>query len=120
MTRNRGAPSLTRAALLRLTPYTSPAPLRPQVTTCDAQPSPSSGVMVFVSGNLIVRCALSPLRASPRTQRSAHPLMPRCFLCRATQTEGESRAIKFSQVFHLMPAGTSWFVFNDLFRLNYG
>lgn len=24
------------------------------------------------------------------------------------------------QVFHLMPAGTSYYVFNDMFRLNYG
>jgi len=39
---------------------------------------------------------------------------------RARQPEGESRPQKFSQVFHLMPAGASWFVFNDLFRLNYG
>ena len=36
------------------------------------------------------------------------------------QTEGETRPCKFSQVFHLMPAGASWFVFNDMFRLNYG
>jgi hypothetical protein len=36
------------------------------------------------------------------------------------QTEGETRPIKFSQCFHLMPAGASWFVFNDMFRLNYG
>ena len=34
--------------------------------------------------------------------------------------EGETRPLKFAQVFHLMPAGASWFVFNDMFRLNYG
>ena len=43
-------------------------------------------------------------------------IFPRLF----AQTEGETRPCKFSQVFHLMPAGASWFVFNDMFRLNYG
>ena len=32
----------------------------------------------------------------------------------------KTRPLKFAQVFHLMPAGASWFVFNDMFRLNYG
>lgn len=36
------------------------------------------------------------------------------------QTEGEANALKFSQVFHLMPVGTSFVVTNDMFRLNYG
>eukprot|EP00775_Hariotina_reticulata_P012970 gene12970-13099_t len=35
-------------------------------------------------------------------------------------TEGESNALKFSQVFHLMPVGGSFVVTNDMFRLNYG
>lgn len=58
--------------------------------------------MVFVSGNLIVRRPAS-----------------RCLWVSdaSPQTEGESRPNKFSQVFHLMPAGTSWFVYNDMFRL---
>jgi hypothetical protein len=33
--------------------------------------------------------------------------------------EGESNALKFSQVFHLAPVGGSFVVTNDLFRLNY-
>ncbi|KAJ9508807.1 hypothetical protein V8C86DRAFT_1803566 [Haematococcus lacustris] len=36
------------------------------------------------------------------------------------QVEGESNAMKFSQVFHLMPFNTSFVVTNDMFRLNYG
>ena len=94
--------------------------------------------MVFVSGNLIVRAR--PRRCTPNARlsnplRAAAPLYrlhrrlhvkastlrvalmsPRLF----AQTEGETRPCKFSQVFHLMPAGASWFVFNDMFRLNYG
>ncbi|KIK95962.1 hypothetical protein PAXRUDRAFT_826480 [Paxillus rubicundulus Ve08.2h10] len=29
-------------------------------------------------------------------------------------------ALNFSQVFHLIPDGGSYYVFNDIFRLNYG
>jgi len=35
-------------------------------------------------------------------------------------TEGESRPMAFSQVFHLAPMNNSWVVTNDIFRLNYG
>jgi len=28
--------------------------------------------------------------------------------------------LQFSQVFHLIPDGNSYYVFNDIFRLNYG
>ncbi|CAH2034048.1 unnamed protein product, partial [Thlaspi arvense] len=75
------------------------------ITTVDCQPSgPAGGMVVFVSGNL--------------------------------QLAGEQHALKFSQVFpnlipsiyttfdfimfHLMPtAQGSYYVFNDIFRLNY-
>mmetsp|Transcript_11909 Transcript_11909/g.16143 ORF Transcript_11909/g.16143 Transcript_11909/m.16143 type:complete len:123 (+) Transcript_11909:40-408(+) len=37
------------------------------------------------------------------------------------QVEGEERPLKFSEVFHLCPTPEgSYFVFNDMFRLNYG
>ncbi|KIZ07699.1 Nuclear transport factor 2 [Monoraphidium neglectum] len=42
------------------------------------------------------------------------------FVTGQVQTEGESNALKFSQVFHLMPVGSSFVVTNDMFRLNYG
>ncbi|GBF95255.1 nuclear transport factor [Raphidocelis subcapitata] len=42
------------------------------------------------------------------------------FVTGHVQAEGESNALKFSQVFHLMPVGTSFVVTNDMFRLNYG
>ncbi|KAI8473841.1 MAG: hypothetical protein J3K34DRAFT_409377 [Monoraphidium minutum] len=42
------------------------------------------------------------------------------FVTGHVQPEGENNALKFSQVFHLMPVGTSFVVTNDMFRLNYG
>lgn len=68
--------------------------VRHQVVTCDAQPVlPESlnGVLVFVNGDLTV--------------------------------DDSNQPIKFAQVFHLLPdqgnPGMFW-VYNDLFRLNYG
>ena len=65
-----------------------------QVVTLDTQPSPNGGVIVMVCGNLLI--------------------------------DGEQRAQKFSQTFQLMPteaaglAPGSYFIFNDVFRLNVG
>lgn len=65
-----------------------------QVVTCDCQPVlPDSlnGVLVFVSGKLLVDDGTQPLQ--------------------------------FAQVFHLMPDpgnAQSFWVYNDMFRLNYG
>jgi len=62
-----------------------------RIVTLDCQPSPGNGILVFVSGELVV-------------------------------DEG-SQTIRFSQVFNLQPtpgAANSFFVLNDLFRLNYG
>lgn len=33
--------------------------------------------------------------------------------------DGSANPIKFAQTFHLMPNGASWYVHNDIFRLNY-
>ncbi|KAK3122239.1 hypothetical protein QOZ80_8AG0638870 [Eleusine coracana subsp. coracana] len=61
------------------------------IATVDCQPSgPQGGMLVFVSGSI---------RTSPNPEE--HPL-------------------RFSQVFHLLPAGQSFYVQNDMFRLNYG
>eukprot|EP01023_Acetabularia_acetabulum_P040681 TRINITY_DN3947_c0_g1_i1.p2 TRINITY_DN3947_c0_g1~~TRINITY_DN3947_c0_g1_i1.p2 ORF type:complete len:144 (-),score=6.21 TRINITY_DN3947_c0_g1_i1:340-708(-) len=59
-----------------------------KIASLDAQPSPSQGILVFVTGQLL--------------------------------TEGESNPLRFSQLFHLAPAGQSFIVTNDMFRLNYG
>jgi len=62
-----------------------------RVDTFDCQPSPGNGIIVFVSGALLVDDSPEPLR--------------------------------FSQVFNLQPTPGqqgSFYVLNDLFRLNYG
>ncbi|CAH7667381.1 nuclear transport factor 2 [Phakopsora pachyrhizi] len=61
-----------------------------QVQTLDAQPSTpgSNGLVVLVTGTLIV--------------------------------DDEATPLKFSQSFHLVKDGSTFFVLNDLFRLVYG
>ena len=60
-----------------------------KITTCDAQPCPSGGILVMVTGDLAV--------------------------------DGQTGTpLKFAQTFHLMPNGASWYIHNDIFRLNYG
>ena len=42
------------------------------------------------------------------------------FVSGTLQLAGEQHALKFSQMFHLMPTPqSSFYVFNDIFRLNY-
>uniref|UniRef100_A0A0A9WZ74 Nuclear transport factor 2 n=2 Tax=Lygus hesperus TaxID=30085 RepID=A0A0A9WZ74_LYGHE len=36
------------------------------------------------------------------------------------KVDGEANPIKFAQVWHLLPQGNSFWVYNDIFRLNYG
>ncbi|KAL6900728.1 hypothetical protein ACP4OV_005404 [Aristida adscensionis] len=42
------------------------------------------------------------------------------FVSGSIRTGPEDHPIKFSQAFHLLPAGQTFFVQNDMFRLNYG
>mmetsp|Transcript_18497 Transcript_18497/g.25720 ORF Transcript_18497/g.25720 Transcript_18497/m.25720 type:complete len:257 (-) Transcript_18497:34-804(-) len=45
------------------------------------------------------------------------------FICGDLTVDGGPNALKFSQVFQLLPSpqgGSNWFVQNDIFRLNYG
>ncbi|GBG62091.1 hypothetical protein CBR_g28567 [Chara braunii] len=41
------------------------------------------------------------------------------FVSGTLQVEGEQHVLKFSQMFHLLKGPTSFYVFNDIFRLNY-
>ncbi|KAI3832870.1 hypothetical protein MKX03_026631 [Papaver bracteatum] len=41
------------------------------------------------------------------------------FVSGSLQLAGEQHALKFSQMFHLMPAQNTFYVLNDIFRLNY-
>jgi hypothetical protein len=65
-----------------------------QVVTIDTQPTPNGGVLVFVCGNLLI--------------------------------DNETQPQKFAQTFQLMPTDAvglpagSYFIFNDVFRLNVG
>ena len=61
-----------------------------QVVTIDCQPTPGGGVLVMVCGNLLI--------------------------------DQEQMPQKFSQVFQLLPTpdGASYYIFNDIFRLNVG
>jgi len=76
---------------LRSLPFQS---VQHQVVTLDTQPSPNGGVVVMVCGNMLI--------------------------------DGEQHPQKFSQTFQLLPtevaglAPGSFFIFNDLFRLNVG
>lgn len=58
--------------------------------TVDCQPTPNNGILVFVSG--------------------------------ALRVDNDTNPLKFSQAFHLLPlpTGQGYYVFNDIFRLNYG
>ncbi|ODQ79703.1 hypothetical protein BABINDRAFT_161417 [Babjeviella inositovora NRRL Y-12698] len=38
----------------------------------------------------------------------------------ALLVDEEQNQMRYSQVFHLIPDGSSYYVFNDIFRLNYG
>mmetsp|Transcript_12660 Transcript_12660/g.38688 ORF Transcript_12660/g.38688 Transcript_12660/m.38688 type:complete len:127 (-) Transcript_12660:871-1251(-) len=59
-----------------------------QVSTLDSQPTPSGGIICFVTGKLIV--------------------------------DGDANPLMFGQTFQLMPTPQgSWYIHNDLFRLNY-
>ena len=65
--------------------------LKHTVKSSDFQPTPGNGILVFVTGDLHVDDSPNP--------------------------------IKFAQVFHLLPTDASmanFFVYNDVFRLNYG
>jgi len=62
-----------------------------RISTIDCQPSPGNGILVFVNGELAVDDSPAPFR--------------------------------FAQVFNLQPTPgqqSSFFVLNDIFRLNYG
>ncbi|ORY62491.1 uncharacterized protein BCR38DRAFT_438839 [Pseudomassariella vexata] len=59
-----------------------------QVATLDAQPSVNGGVLVLVTGQLLV--------------------------------DEEQRPMNYTQTFHLVAEGGSYYVFNDIFKLVYG
>lgn len=81
-----------------------------QIATLDAQPSSEQGgILVMVTGALLVRTAL---RCWARFG---------CALtCFVVQVDQEQKPMSYTQSFQLLPDGQgSYFVFNDIFRLIY-
>ena len=89
-----------------------------QVTTTDCQPSLGNGIVVFITGKLVVRPP--PALQGPVTRGSAPSrLPPKPFAC-ARQVDGGTNPLMFAQTFMLAPtAAGSWYIHNDVFRLNY-
>jgi hypothetical protein len=92
-------------------------------STTDFQPSVSGGVIVFVTGHILVRfasclregCAggcADGTRARAGKTKTTLTLPSLTSSPQPQQTEGESQPLKFSQVFHLMPVGSSFVVTN--------
>ena len=79
------------------------------MTTVDAQPIPqSSGLMVYTTGKKMVRHS-PPARPLPTPPDA-----------RAPQVEGEEKELPYSHIFHLLPQGGSYWVQNEMFRINVG
>jgi hypothetical protein len=79
-----------------------------RVATLDAQPSnPEGGIVVLVTGQLLVCLIILPLCI-----RSFHYLIYH-------QVDEEQKPMSYTQVFQLLPAAGSYYVFNDVFRLVY-
>ncbi|KAJ0095628.1 hypothetical protein Patl1_16959 [Pistacia atlantica] len=74
--------------------------------------------------NLYQEAFLSSSASTPSPPSIAsHPVLPGgmlVFVSGNLQLAGEQHALKFSQMFHLMPTPQgSFYVLNDIFRLNY-
>lgn len=78
-----------------------------QVSTLDSQPTVEGGILILITGQLLV-CKQSFICTTS---------MLTCFL----QVDEEQRPMNFSQTFQLMrdPSG-NYFVFNDIFKLVFG
>ena len=82
------------------------------VATLDVQPSPmQGGIMVFVTGQLLVGHALLSL-IFPACGLWPAPASFLTVLVVLLQTEGESQPLKFSQIFHLVASGNSFALSN--------
>ncbi|KAI5284604.1 Nuclear transport factor 2, partial [Ascosphaera atra] len=84
-----------------------------KVSTLDAQPSTNGGILVLVTGALLVRIIRLVLSLSFTTMQVLTSMIE--------QVDEEGRPMNYTQTFHLLPDGQgSFFVFNDIFRLVYG
>lgn len=82
--------------------------MRHQIATFDAQPSSEGGIIVLVTGALLVRCLQSPTFMNHSNADSSE------------QVDEEQKPMSYTQCFKLQPDGAgSFFVLNDVFRLIY-
>jgi len=84
--------------------------------------TPISGVTAIVEkltnlpfGSVVHK--ITTLDAQPSSQQVASLIVNVTGLL---QVDGGDNALQFSQVFQLIPESGSYYVFNDIFRLNYG
>ncbi|MFQ6629603.1 hypothetical protein Gotur_006626 [Gossypium turneri] len=86
------------------------------ITTVDYQPSGSGGMLVFVSGNLQLAGEQHALKFS----QILHRPMPWFSFINNFTNQGYLYVAFCYQMFHLMPTPQgSFYVLNDIFRLNY-
>ncbi|KAJ6105668.1 Nuclear transport factor NTF-2 [Penicillium capsulatum] len=83
--------------------------VRHQIATFDAQPSSEGGIVVLVTGALLVR---EPTTDQVLSLHNTNRI--------TTQVDEEQKPMNYTQCFSLQPDGAgSYFVLNDVFRLIY-
>ncbi|KAK1438768.1 hypothetical protein QVD17_04578 [Tagetes erecta] len=92
----------------------------------DASMSTFEGHKIQGSNNIVARLTSLPFQQCKHTfttvdcQPSGPVSGMLVFVSGSLQISGEQHALKFSQMFHLMPTPQgSFYVHNDIFRLNY-
>ncbi|MBA0648766.1 hypothetical protein Goklo_016415 [Gossypium klotzschianum] len=90
------------------------------ITTVDCQPSGSGGMLVFVSGNLQLAGEQHALKFSQVFFLLAQPSTADLIFINNFTNLGYLYVAFCYQMFHLMPTPQgSFYVLNDIFRLNY-
>ncbi|KAK1436627.1 hypothetical protein QVD17_02409 [Tagetes erecta] len=83
------------------------------------------GQKILGSANIVAKLTTLPFQQCKHmiTTVDCQPSGPSggmlVFVSGNLQISGEQHALKFSQMFHLMPTLSSFYVLNDIFRLNY-
>ena len=98
-----------------------------RVSTLDAQPSSDNGILVLVTGALLVRWPRL-IQLLIHSMLSISEAILQTYLHGALrwrsmtrQVDEEQRPMNYTQAFQLLPDGAgSYFIFNDVFRLIYG
>jgi hypothetical protein len=89
-----------------------------RVDTTDAQPSnESGGIVVIVTGALMVSCNDLPISATQGRSRAVSMTAAddKVF----SQVDDQPQPMNYTQIFQLLPESGTYFVQNDIFRLVY-